>query len=359
MNRSDRRIVHDTAGLNTGEWAVIAGDHFITPLQRFFTRSHAAVPAIDASTWRLEVGGLVERPGSFTLDELTGAFPERTVAATLVCAGLRRDEYLSVGPLPGDLPWGPEPVSTGEWTGISLADVLRGAGVSASARHVEFLGLDTVERHGHHFGFGGSIDLEKAMAGEVLLATRINGVPLPRAHGFPLRAIVPGWIGARNVKWLGKITLLDKPSNNYFQSKAYRMQREVNPENPRDVSDGQAMSTVPLNAAIIDPAPDQVVVAGRIRVRGWAMGEGGSPLTSVEVSPDAGWAWVPATITHAGKPWTWSFWEAEISLEPGRHILAARASDSSGTTQPKSVHETWNVKGYGNNAWYRVAIDAR
>ena len=359
MNRSDRRIVHDTAGLNTGEWAVIASDHFITPVQRFFTRSHAAVPSIDASTWRLEVGGLVDRPASFTLAELTGAFPERTVVATLVCAGLRREEYLSVGPLPGELPWGPEPVSTGEWTGVALADLLRVSRVSASARHVEFLGLDDVERHGHHFGFGGSIDLEKAMAGDVLLATRINGVPLPPAHGFPLRAVVPGWIGARNVKWLGRITLLDKPSDNYFQSKAYRVQRDVNLESPRDVSDGQAMSAVPLNAAIIHPAPDQVVIAGRVRVRGWAMGEGGSPLTSVEVSPDAGWSWVPATITHAGEPWTWSFWEAEITLEPGRHTLAARASDSTGATQPKSVHETWNVKGYGNNAWYRVSIDAR
>jgi len=358
MNRSDRRIVHDTAGLNTGEWTVIADDHFITPVQRFFTRSHAAVPAVDAETWRLEVGGLVDRPVSFTLDELIRSFPERTVAATLVCAGLRREEYLSVGPLPGELPWGPEPVSTGEWTGVSLADLLRAVGVSASARHLEFLGLDTVERHGHHFGFGGSIDLEKAMAGEVLLATRINGVPLPPAHGFPLRAIVPGWIGARNVKWLGRITLLDQPSDNYFQSKAYRVQRAMNPENPRDVSDGQVMSAVPLNAAIIDPVPDQVVIAGRVRVRGWAMGDGGSPLTSVEVSPDAGWSWVRATITHAGEPWTWSFWEAEITLEPGRHILAARASDGSGTTQPKSVHETWNVKGYGNNAWYRVAINA-
>lgn len=359
MNRSARRIVHDTAGLNTGEWAVIASDHFITPVQRFFTRSHAAVPSIDASTWRLEVGGLVDRPASFTLAELTGAFPERTVAATLACAGLRREEYLSVGPLPGELPWGPEPVSTGKWSGISLADLLRSVGIFPSARHVEFLGLDTVERHGHHFGFGGSIDLEKAMAGEVLMATRINGAPLPPAHGFPLRAVVPGWIGARNVKWLGRITLLDKPSDNYFQSKAYRVQRDVNPENPRDVSDGQAMSAVPLNAAIIDPAPDQVVIAGRVRVRGWAMGEGGSPLTSIEVSPDAGWSWVPATITHAGEPWTWSFWEAEITLEPGRHTLAARASDSTGATQPKSVHETWNVKGYGNNAWYRVSIDAR
>jgi sulfite oxidase len=359
MPQPSQRIIHDTAGLNTGEWAVIADDHFITPVERFFTRSHAPFPTVDPATWRLEVAGLVERPRSFSLEELTGSFPEQPVAATLVCAGLRREEYLSAGPLPGELPWGPEPVSTGRWTGISLAGVLHAAGVSGEARHVEFVGLDQVERHGHRFGFGGSIDLDKAMAGEVLLATRLNGAPLPAPHGFPLRVIVPGWIGARNVKWLGRINLLDHPSGNYFQNRAYRIQREANPDDPRDVSAGQAMSTVPLNAAIIDPAPDQVVKAGRLRVRGWAMGSGGSPLIGMEVSPDAGWSWTPARITHPGEPWTWSFWEAELTLEPGRHTLAARAADRAGAAQPQSVHETWNVKGYGNNAWYRVAINAR
>jgi sulfite oxidase len=353
------RIIHDTAGLNTGEWAVIADNHFITPVERFFTRSHAPVPAIDPDTWRLEVGGLVDRPRSFSLNELTGSFPEHTVAATLVCAGLRRDEYLSVGPLPGELPWGPEPVSTGRWTGIPLADILRAAGVSGPACHVEFVGLDQVERHGHQFGFGGSIDLDKAMSGEVLLATRLNDAPLPAPHGFPLRVIVPGWIGARHVKWLGRINLLDRPSDNYFQSRAYRVQREANPGDPRDVSAGLAMSTVPLNAAIIDPSPDQVVAAGRVRLRGWAMGSGGSPLTAVEVSPDGGRSWTPAQITHPGEAWTWSFWEAELTLAPGDYTLTARAGDSAGTAQPPSVHETWNVKGYGNNAWYRVAINAR
>ena len=90
MPQPRQRIIHDTAGLNTGEWAVIADDHFITPVERFFTRSHAPVPTVDPATWRLEVGGLVERPRAFSLTELAGSFPEQSVAATLVCAGLRR-----------------------------------------------------------------------------------------------------------------------------------------------------------------------------------------------------------------------------------------------------------------------------
>ena len=358
MSRSGRRIVHDTEGLNTGEWPVATADYFITPVDKFFTRSHALVPAIDPAKWRLTIGGLVDRPASFSLEELTGGFPERTVPATLVCSGLRRDEYLSVGPLPGELPWGPEPISTGEWTGVALADLLRAVGVSGSARHVEFVGLDAVERHGQRFGFGGSIDLDKALGDEVLLATRLNGVTLPSVHGFPLRAVVPGWIGARSVKWLGGITLSRNPSDNYFQSKAYRVQREVNARDPRDVSTGVAMSAVPLNAVIHDPAPDQVVPAGAVRVRGWAMGSEGRPLTRVELSPDGGQRWVRARITRESGPWTWSFWEATVDLGPGTHTLAARATDNSGATQPSTVEETWNVKGYGNNAWHRVAIRA-
>ena len=353
------RIVHDTEGLNTGEWPVATADHFITPTAQFFTRSHAAVPIIDPATWRLEVGGLVDRPARYSLDELTGSFPARTVSATLVCAGLRRDEYLATGPLPGELPWGPEPVSTGEWSGVSLADVLGVVRPSGAARHVEFVGLDQVARRGDRFGFGGSIELEKALGSEVLLATRLNGAPLPPAHGFPLRAVVPGWIGARSVKWLGRITLLATASDNYFQSQAYRMQREQDSERPRDVSAGMAMNGVPLNSVILDPAPEQTVPAGAVRVRGWAMGSEGRSLTTIELSPDGGRHWVPARITRAGGPWTWSFWEATIPLAPGSHTLAARATDSSGATQPASVDETWNVKGYGNNAWHRVDLTVR
>jgi sulfite oxidase len=349
------RLVHDTEGLNTGMWPARA-DHFVTPVDLFFTRSHAPVPRVDPGTWRLEVGGLVDRPTSFSLDELGRAFSLRDVTATLMCAGLRREEFLSLGPLPGELPWGPEAASTGRWTGVALRDILHAVGVAERARYVEFLGLDQVERHGHRFGFGGSIDLAKAMSDEVLLASELNGAPLTAAHGFPLRAVVPGWIGARSVKWLGRITLLEEPSTNYFQSKAYRVLREINPRDSRDVSAGVAMTGVPLNAVIMDPTPNQVVPAGRTRVRGWAMGSAGCPLTAIELSANAGHDWIRARISLPADAWTWTLWEAAVELAPGHHTLVARATDSTGATQPPTVRETWNVKGYGNNAWHRVAI---
>jgi sulfite oxidase len=353
--RTPRRIIHDPEGLNTGSWPVPPED-FITPVDRFFTRSHGTVPPIDADSWRLEIGGMVEHPRSYSLVDLMSGFTRRTVAATLVCAGLRREELLELGPLTGELPWGPEPVSAGEWTGVALGDLLQTIGVKPEARHVELIGLDRVERQGQQFGFGGSIDLAKAQSDEVLLATHLNGAPLPPAHGFPLRVIVPGWIGARSVKWLGRINLRKDPTDNYFQTQAYRLQREPNPRDSRDVSAGTALTEVPVNSVILHPGPDQLLPPGRTLLRGWAIGSGARLITRVEVAADQGGEWVPARILPQESAWTWAFWEAELELEPGQYTLCARASDSSGATQPSDVRDTWNVKGYVNNAWHRVRI---
>ena len=355
MTRTASRLVHDAEGLNTAIWPTPTDD-FITPADRFFTRSHAPTPVIDPRVWRLDVTGLVERPIMLTLDDLLRRYPAREVTSTMVCAGLRRSEFLRLGPLPGELPWGPEPVSTGRWGGIALGDLLRDVGIRPEARHVEFVGLDCVERLGARFGFGGSIDLEKALSPEVLLASRLNGEPLPPDHGFPVRAVVPGWTGARSVKWLGRIVLTPEPSENYFQRKAYRVQRELNPLDPRDVTSGVALTEVPLNAVIVDPQPDGVVRAGRVRVRGWAMGAGGRQVTALEVSADGGELWMPARCLDEAVPWAWVFWDAVLDLAPGPHTLVARAVDRAGTTQPAALQDTWNVRGYSNNAWHRVTV---
>lgn len=353
----DLRLVYDADGQNTACAPAEIAEHFLTPVDQFFTRSHAGVPVVDPKSWRLEIGGLVRHPASFSLAELRAAFPRREVAATLVCAGLRRVEFLSVGPLPGELAWGPEPASTARWSGVALSDVLEAAGVDPRARHVEFAGRDQVERHGHRFGFGGSIDLKKARSGEVILATELNGTPLPPAHGFPLRAVVPGWIGARSVKWLERITATDRPSENYFQTRAYRVQKRVNPQDPRDVSDGVVLTGVPVNAVILDPMPHQMVPAGALKVRGWAMGSEGRALASIELSPNGGKEWMPGRILESDA-WTWTFWEAELELTPGQHTLIVRATDSAGATQPPNIRDAWNVKGYNNNAWHQVTVVA-
>ena len=298
----------------------------------------------------------MECPASFSLAELTREFRTYALTATVACAGIRREEFLSLGPLPGELPWGPEPISTASWTGVSLAAVLQAVGVSSRARHVEFVGMDQIARHGQIFGFGGSVDMRKALEGDVLLATGMNGAALPPQHGFPLRVLVPGWIGARSVKWLSRINLLEEPSDNYFQAKAYRSLRHIAEDDPRDVSQGVALTSIPVNSVIIDPGPHAVIGPGPLRVTGWAIGANGAPVSAVEVSADGGNSWSRATVFLPGEKWTWSFWEGEVTLVRGNHVLAARATDNRGATQPATLGETWNVKGYNNNAWHRVSV---
>jgi sulfite oxidase len=348
------RTSYDPDGLNTGSWPGPAPGEVVTAADRFFTRSHAPVPVLDAGRWQLEIGGLVERPQSLPLAALAEAFPRRELTATLVCAGMRRGEFSALGPLPGELPWGPDAASTGRWSGVALREVLDRVGLPDRVRHIEFIGLDRVEREGRRFGYGGSIEIAKALSGDVLLATHLNDSPLEPAHGFPLRAIVPGWIGARSVKWLGRIVASAEPSDNYFQSKAYRRQRTVSPHKPHDVSAGEPLTEMPVNAVIVDPEPGQTLRAGEVMVRGWAIGAKGGRLLDVEVSPDGGRSWIAARQTAGGEAWTWTIWEAPITLAPGHHTLVVRARDAEGGVQPATIEETWNVKGYCNNAWHRV-----
>ncbi|MGQ0764903.1 MAG: molybdopterin-dependent oxidoreductase [Gemmatimonadota bacterium] len=352
-----RRRVYDAERLNIGVEPEIDRAEIITSADDFFIRSHAPSPLIDPQTWRLEVRGLVDAEQTWTLEALEERFERAHVTATLVCAGLRRSEFLALGPLPGELPWGPDAAGTANWSGYRLRDVLMAAGVRPEAAHVHFTGLDRVVRRGRAFGFGGSIDVEKALADHVVLATHMNSEPLPSDHGFPLRAVVPGWIGARSVKWLGSIEVSEHPSLNYFQTEAYRIQRQVSQDNERDVTAGTAMTSVNLNAVIIDPAEKGEVASGTVLVRGWAIGSGGGPVSVVEIRTDDS-PWVRSTIIGGGGGWTWTFWEAAVALTPGRHQLQVRAFDGSGG-MPQTVGETWNVKGYGNNAWHSVSIVAR
>ena len=358
MSVTETRLHHGSDGLNSaGLTATIAGV-FETPVTEFFTRSHAPPPAIDAASWRLVVDGLVARPLSLALDDLR-QFTRRDVTATLLCAGLRRNELLSVAPLPGELPWGVEPAGNARWSGVSLRDVLAAAGLPGEAAHIEFTGLDAVQRHGNTFGFGGSISVEKAQEDDVLLAFEQNGEPLRPEHGFPVRTLVPGWIGARSVKWLGRITASREPSTNYFQSKAYRVLRDPDPERPTDVTTGIPLAEMNLNAVIVDPAPGEKVSVGEVTVRGWAIGAAGAPVTAVELSVDGGATWQAALLSAERSRWSWTLWHATVSLPTGSHHLVVRAHDLTGVPQPATLHDAWNVKGYMNNSLHRVMVIAQ
>ncbi len=370
-DRGDGFVVHATAPLNGGPTPQAQRASFVTPNHLFFVRTHGEVPRIDPDDYVLRIEGLVERPLSLTLAHLA-RFERTSVLSTLVCAGQRRSELLEVAPVPGELPWNAEAVSTARWEGWRLCDVLAAAGLREGAGHVASEGHNRVEHDGERFRFGTSIPLAKAMAPEVLLADTMNGAPLPREHGAPLRLVVPGYIGARQVKWLRRIEVRAAPSDNYFQAKAYRLYPSGQGDEP-DPASGFALGEASVNCLICEPADGSRVDADRVTVRGYAYGGGGRSIVRVEVSVDGGQRWtlarfddvaVDGTPHVAGDPFAgrfaWRFFSADVTCPPGdRFEVVARAWDEAANTQPASTREVWNVKGYMNNAWSRVRLTRR
>jgi sulfite oxidase len=366
-------IIRQQSPLNAGPSLDHLGASFLTPNELFFIRNHGDVPQVDPASHRLSVSGLVGRPLSLSLDDLR-RLPKAEVTATLACAGNRRAELGAVAPIPGELPWGSEAVSNASWGGARLADVLAMAQVApvpdsdsdsdpdaSAGLHAAFAGLDDTERHGHRFNFGGSIPLTKALAPEVLLAYEMNGQPLPPEHGAPLRALVPGYIGARSVKWLSSIVIQDAPSANYFQARAYRLFPPGVLTAPTEESGwdrGMMLGEQSLNSLITSPAEGESVRAGHVEVSGVAVAGAGKRLSRVDVSVDGGASWSTAEILKQRGLWAWRLWRIVVRLDAGRHQLICRAWDSAAQTQPESPAQLWNFKGYMNNAWHRVGITA-
>jgi sulfite oxidase len=329
---------------------------FITPAEFFFARNHAPFPEIDLQQYRLLVTGQVAAPLGLSLSDLRARFPRREVVATLMCAGNRRQELITQAPVPNELPWNEAALSTAEWGGYRLGDVLDAAGLRADTGHVAFVGLDRVETHGPPFGFGGSVPLEKVLNDEVLLADEMNGQPLPALHGAPLRVIVPGYIGARSVKWVETITVQAGPSDNYYQAQAYKLfPAHIQPASAPG-SAGLMIGEWPINAVICEPAQGAVLPAGRVTLRGYALTSDGRDLARVEVSGDGGRTWQCAELVSKQARWAWRFWEATLTLPTGTAQLMARAWDAAANTQPESIAQVWNFKGYLNNAWHRVRV---
>lgn len=264
---------------------------------------------------------------------------------------------MALRPIAGEIPWDAEAIGTARWTGVWLADVLRASGVRPDARHVQFLGLDQVTAGNRTTGFGGSIPLGKATTGEVLLAYEMNGAPLGAEHGFPLRVVVPGYIGARSVKWLGTITAAAEPSSNYFQSHAYRMFPPHIQAQTADWAAATPLAEPPSHSVICVPQDGQRVGVGRISAAGYAFAGGGRDITRVELSADGGATWEAAQLLGEAQTWTWRFWEAELRLPPGRQVIVVRCQDGAGLTQPKDLEAVWNFKGYVNNAWHRITVE--
>ena len=325
---------------------------WLTPVEHFYIRSHGNTPEIDAAQYRLEVTGLVDKPLTLSLAELQERYEKATTVAAMTCAGNRRVEHSATKKVAG-VPWEAGAIGNARWSGVSLAELLKQAGVKPEAKHVWFDGVDDVKEKGKTIHFGASIPIDKAMQGGALLAYAMNEAPLTPDHGFPLRGVVPGYIGARSVKWLGRITVSDRPSDNHFMTHAYKL---VTEDKPEQWDKAEIIYTYPINAAICAPAAGAEVKPGRIAVQGYALapGERDRQIATVEVSADGGKSWTKASLTSPAREFTWQLWKAEAPVSAETASLAVRATDSAGNVQPEKTE--WNLKGYLYNGWHGVPV---
>ena len=347
--------MHEQEPFNAETGLAALAEGPLTATDAFYVRGHGAVPEIDRVGWRLHVHGVVERELDLSLSTLREAFREREVTATLQCAGNRRAGLVAIRDIPGEAPWGPGATGTATWTGVALADVLALAGPLREAAHVGFDGADLCRDAKPAQRFGGSIPLEKACRPEVLLAWAMNGEPLPLVHGAPLRVVVPGYIGARSVKWLERIEVRSSPWQGYFENVAYRLLPE---DGTPGAGAGMPLGLIALNSDVLSPANGGTVPAGPVEVRGYAFAGGERHVARVDVSLDGCTSWSQAELLEDLGRWAWRHWRITLDLAPGEHEILVRAWDSSAATQPEDEAALWNPKGYVNNARPRVRVRA-
>lgn len=380
--RSPLLIVHSDQPMNAEVPAVKLTENYLTPADMFYIRHHHPVPLlksdelkefeleVDLSSFGKSLGGIIQSKSSsttrkFTLDEIK-KLPRVEVVATLQCSGNRRGDINKIKRTSGTS-WEQGAVSTAKWGGARLIDVLKAAGLDdpygvadldGTQKHVRFEALD---------GMKASINMEKATNpfGDVIVAYEMNGEDLPREHGYPLRVIVPGFAAVRNVKWVHKIELAESESEGAWQRGLnYKtLPPNVTDANSVNLSKMPSMTEASVFSGITKIEGTQGKLKPgekvKVRARGWAWAGGGRNIVRVDVTGDGGESWSSADIVEGsdqkyGRAWAWIFWECEVSAVVGKDgcvELASKAVDMAFNIQPESP--CWNVRGLGNNSWYR------
>jgi DMSO/TMAO reductase YedYZ molybdopterin-dependent catalytic subunit len=349
----DGRIVRCKEPLNL-EMPFETAESFITPTKSFYVRTHFPIPDVDRDAWWLHVEGEVEKPFAINYEELL-KLESLTVPVTLECAGNNRN-FLE--PKVKGVQWELGAVGTAEWTGVPLSVLLNRAVVRSNAREVILEGadhgmLDDPKSPPGELTFARSVPLEKARR-DVLLAYRMNGNDLPPEHGFPVRAIVPGWYAMASIKWLQRIILTDQPFAGYYQTMDYAYWKRRG-----DIAELSPVAELQVKAEIAKPAQgDKVPVNSTVRIHGAAWASGGE-IVRVEVSADGGSIWKEATLLGESKPNAWRFWEFnwKTPTAPGKQTLVARATDSLGRTQP--AHHDPDRGTYMINHWLPIEVTVR
>ena len=320
-------------------WEAMAGQGYYTSNERFFVRNHTSTPHIDPSAWRLSIEGSgVENPTQFTYDDLL-AMEEVSETKFIECAGNGRSFFeLFQGRRASGTQWKLGAIGVAEWSGVRLRELLERAGVKSTALDVMPKGLDSLNVRR-------PMPIEKAMEDDTLVVYGMNGEVLPQDHGYPVRMLVPGWVGIANIKWVGSIEVSESPLYSPWNTDTYVLIGDAYPDRP-------VLSTQGVKSAFELPWGGQIS-AGRRKLTGrsWS---GVAKIEQVEVSIDGGSTWKLARLSARNIPKAWVQWSIEWDAAPGQYNLQARATDRAGNSQPDSV--PFNEQGYLYTAVVRHPI---
>ncbi|HEV3482371.1 MAG TPA: sulfite oxidase [Candidatus Acidoferrales bacterium] len=328
---------------------------WITPVESFFVRNNLLMPAaVDPSVWTLSITGEVERSLTINFHDFTQLATSKVIN-TIECAGNSRVNFQ---PAIGGVRWGRGAVGNAAFEGPSLAAVLRLAGLKPTAKHVAFRGLDIIPPGASEFIR--SIPIEKATERSTLLATKMNDSPLTPSHGFPARALVPGWIGSASIKWLQEIRVLSHEFHGFYMDPGYRIPvasgsgAESGPVKTISLTSLRVKSIIaqPVDGAVLELPPRRPLT---IRGASWA---GESAIARMEVSTDGGRTWHPAVLGPNHSKYAWRLWHYDWHpVEPGSYLILSRATDSAGRVQP--MEPRWNPGGYLWNGVDKIHVQIR
>jgi DMSO/TMAO reductase YedYZ molybdopterin-dependent catalytic subunit len=330
------------------------GKSWITPNRSFFVLSRALPsPLSNPENWTITLWSVGGRKHTLRLADLRdrARFGWQEFPACIQCAGYGRRFFR---PPIEEIPWGHGAVGNAIWGGVRLADVLQATGLVEDARHLAFVGVDSSPRQ--RDDFIRSIPVAKAMDRHTILALTMNGEPLPLAHGAPVRMIVPGWIGAYQMKWLTHIIARRERWDGHWMNKAYTVpRRPMAPGDELSDTDWKPLTALPVNSVITAPLAGARARHGAVEVRGFAW-SGGGEIKANEVSIDLGETWQSAELSGPRGHYAWRHWACAVQAKRGTHTIMARATDRSGAMQPLRQNN-WNPGGYGWHTAHSVSID--
>lgn len=351
--RNNNLNVHKNKPYNAEPDLIKLRKHYITPLENMFVRNHHPVPTVNEENYFLTLTNK-DQSIQISLKDIKKDYPHQTVTSTIQCAGNRRVEFNKEGDSTLGLPWKGGAVFNAKWTGVYLKDILDDYEFSNNEKYVHLIGLDSP--------FDASISMDKVnnIKEDVIIAFKMNDEDIPHDHGYPLRVIVPGYFGGKNVKWLDEIKLSNEESMSTWQRGIAYKGLSNNIKSISDI-DKSTINNIPT----IEELPVQSIICDVIdgdndivTIKGIAYSGGGKKIVRVDVSMNGGISWNTAELKDGkdqerNRAWAWTFWEINLPKKNDTMEIISKATDSSYNTQPDNINNIWNIRGILNNSVFK------